>query len=255
MDTRIELIALIGGLVYILVMSFFSRLLVLGLFGGVLIASAAGLIGCAGTEVEQTEPSVLLKEAEEDIASDHYQVAIEKLRTIKNKFPYSKFALDAQLRIADVLFIQENFGEAALTYESFKDLHPKHEKVAYASLRIAQSYHNDKPSTVARDYTPAQKALDAYQEFLRRFPNAPETDEARKAVANLREDLALKEMYIGDFYLRHNEFEAARGRYEKVIALYPETPPAKDAKTKLDQIKKTPQKIDQTATTGEKGGS
>ena len=61
---------------------------------------------------------------------------IDKLKIIKNKYPYSKYALDASLRLADVYFLQESYTEAALAYESFRDLHPKHEKVPYAMFRI-----------------------------------------------------------------------------------------------------------------------
>src|SRR5436305_4595321 len=87
--------------------------------------------GCAGTPVDENDPASLFKDAESDIQSDHYQIAVEKLRSIKNKFPYSKYALDAQLRIADVYFLEESYAEAAAAYETFKDLHPKHEKAGY----------------------------------------------------------------------------------------------------------------------------
>src|SRR6478736_2451275 len=83
--------------------------------------------GCAGKGVSEEDPASLYADAEEDIKSDHYQIAIDKLRIIKNKFPYSKYAIDSQLRIADVLFMQEAYGEAAVSYETFRDLHPKHE--------------------------------------------------------------------------------------------------------------------------------
>ena len=134
--------------------------------------------GCSSAGITENDPAALYKDAEEDIKSDRYQLALDKLKNIKNKFPYSKYAIDAQLRIADVYFMQELYPEAASNYETFRDLHPKHERVSYAMFRIAKSYYNDMPSNVARDLTSAQKAVDAYNEFLRRFPDAPE---ARKA--------------------------------------------------------------------------
>src|SRR5690242_7436832 len=82
-------------------------------------------IGCASNPVDENDAASLLKDAEEDIQSDHYQIALEKLRIIKNKFPYSKYAVDAQLRIADVFFLQEAYADAAASYEAFRDLHPR----------------------------------------------------------------------------------------------------------------------------------
>lgn len=202
-----------------------------------LLSMAAGAVpGCAGKSVDQNDPAALMKEAEDDIKSDHYQIALDKLRSIKNRFPYSKFALEAQLRIADVFFMQESFPEAAATYEAFSDLHPKHERVPYALFRAAKSYYNDSPSRVERDLTPAQKALTSYTEFLRRFPAAAEADEARKDVAAIRLTLAEKEMTIADFYNKRRHYDSAKTRYEKILALYPETAPAKAAQEKIAQI-------------------
>src|SRR6478735_2734813 len=121
---------------------------------------------CAGKTVDENDPGELYKEAEEEISSDHYQLAIDKLRSVKNRFPYSKYATDAQLRIADVYYLQELYAEAALSYESFRDLHPKHEKTPYAMFRIGKSYFSDIPANIARDLTPAYRAQDAFKEYL-----------------------------------------------------------------------------------------
>jgi outer membrane protein assembly factor BamD len=196
------------------------------------------LTGCSGKPVDEGDPASLYSDAEEEIKSDHYQIAIEKLRTIKNKFPYSKFSLDAQLRIADVLFMQESYAEAAASYETFRDLHPKHEKTAYAMFRVGKSYFNDIPSPISRDLTPATKAQDAYNEFLRRFPADKQADEARKDVADIRKILADKELYIGDFYYKRDFLESAKPRYQKVVNSFPETDAAKDAKERIAKIDK-----------------
>ena len=192
--------------------------------------------GCSSEPVGGNEPERLYKDALDDINSDHYQIAIEKLKLIRNKFPYSSFATEAQLKIADVYYLQESYAEAALAYEAFRDLHPKHEKVPYAMFRAAKSYYNDAPGTVARDLSTVQKALDAYNEFLKRFPQAPEAAEARKDLAECRRLLAEKELYIGDFYFKRDFYDSAKPRYQKILNLYPETEAAKQAQEKLAKI-------------------
>jgi outer membrane protein assembly factor BamD len=201
-------------------------------------SAPAFLGGCAGKAVDEGDAAGLYNDAEDEIKSDHYQIAIEKLRTVKNKFPYSKYSLDAQLRIADVLYMQENFGEAAASYETFRDLHPTHEKVAYAMFRMGKSYFNDIPSPISRDLTPAQKSLDAYNEFLRRFPTAKEADEARADVAAIRKTLADKELYIGDFYYKRDFYSSAKPRYQKVVDAFPDTDAAAKAREKIAKIDK-----------------
>ena len=201
--------------------------------GGIL-----SLSGCSGGSIDQNDPAQMYKEAEQDISNDRYQLAIDKFRIIRNKYPYSKSAVDAQLRIADVFYLQESFAEAAIAYESFRDLHPKHERVGYAMFRIGKSYFNDIPGSVARDLTPAQKALDAFNDFLRRFPTDPEANDARQGANDSRKKLAEKELYIGDFYYKRDFFRSARDRYLKLVDAYPETGAAVQAKSKLELIAK-----------------
>lgn len=192
--------------------------------------------GCSSTQVNESDPASLMQEAEEEIAGDHFQIALEKLRSIKNKFPYSKYSVEAQLRIADVYFTQELFLEAAGSYETFRDLHPKNEKAAYAMFRIGKSYFNDAPRNIARDLTSAHKGIDAYSDFTKKFPADPNVVEARDNIEVLRSLLADKELSIGDFYFKHDYYESAKPRYKKVIDLYPETEAARKAQEKLPLI-------------------
>ena len=201
-----------------------------------IVTASTQFSGCASSSFDPNDPASLMKDAEEDIAHDHYQVALDKLRTVKNKFPYSKYSVIAQLRMADVYFLQESYPEAAAAYETFVDLHPKHEKVPYALFRVAKSYLSDVPDPIARDMTPAQRALDSYNEFLRRFPQATESEEARKDLAKVRTQLADKELYIGNFYYKRSASSAAKVRFEKLVQLYPETDAAKTARKQLEGI-------------------
>lgn len=192
--------------------------------------------GCSIAHVDENDPASLLKEAEEEIKSDHYQLAVDKLRIIKNKFPYSNVAAAAQLRIADVYFMQESYIESAASYEAFRDLHPKHEKAPYAMFRIGKSYFNDMPSTVARDLTPAQRALDAYKDYLAHYPSGPDAVEATKDIGEIRNFLANKELSIGDFYFNREFYDSAKPRYKKIIEFYSDTQSAQTAQEKLALI-------------------
>ena len=192
--------------------------------------------GCSTLHVDENDPVSLLKEAEQEIKSDHYQLAIDKLRIIKNKFPYSSSAIEAQLRIADVYFMQESYIESEASYEAFRDLHPKHEKTPYAMFHIGKSYYKDIPSTVARDLTPAQKAMEAYRNYLSLYPTGPNVIEAKQDIAEIRNLLASKELAIGDYYLIREFYDSAKPRYKKVIEFYSDTESAKSAQEKIALI-------------------
>ena len=184
------------------------------------------------------EPAALSKEADELMEANRYVLALEKLQELKNRHPYSPQAVDAQLRMADVYYLQENFSEAAATYEAFRDLHPKHAKVRYAMYRAANAYFKDIPDLHARDLTPAFKAQDAYKEFLNQFPTGEFSDNAKKELAETRDDLADKELYIANFYYKHDNYEAAKGRYQKILSAYADTKAKDEADKKLGQSEK-----------------
>ncbi|OFZ20165.1 MAG: hypothetical protein A2X94_09675 [Bdellovibrionales bacterium GWB1_55_8] len=201
-----------------------------------MVALSLMVAGCSGKGVDEADPESLFRDAEAEVESSHYQIAIDKFKSVKNKFPYSKFAAESLLRIADVYFLQESFLEAAVSYESFRDLHPKHEKAAYANFRIGKSYFMDIPENVSKDLSSAQKSLAAYNEFIARNPNSEFVKEAREDINRAREMLARKELYVGNFYYTRGHLGAAGPRFKKLIEAYPETQAATEAKQKLARI-------------------
>src|SRR5688572_1079635 len=106
------------------------------------ILAAVAVTACSGQKIDENNPQDLYKDAEEDIQDKRFAMALDKLKSLKNKFPYSHLATQAKLRIADVYFDEESYIEAAGAYESFRDMHPKHEKADYVLFRIGESYFN-----------------------------------------------------------------------------------------------------------------
>ncbi len=175
---------------------------------------------CSGKDVDQNNPQAILDDAEEDIKDKRYQMALEKLKNVKNKFPYSNLATVAHLRIADVNFLEESYIESAASYETFRDLHPKYEKADYVIFRIAESYFNQLPGSIDRDLTPATKAINAYSELLQLYPKSSFAQEAKVHQSESIELLSQKEKYIGDFYFKREMFDSAAKRYEKIATKY-----------------------------------
>lgn len=184
---------------------------------------------CSSTKIDENNPEDLMKEAEADIKDKRYMQAGERLRVIKNKFPYSHFSTTAALRLADVAFLEESFGESAAAYESFRDLHPKHEKADYVIFRIGESYFRQMPDHEARDLTPGAKAMEAYEELGKLYPSSPYMPEAKAHMEAARERLASKERYIADFYYKRDMYDSAALRYQKLATEYSGTSLEEDA--------------------------
>ncbi len=189
--------------------------------------------GCSTTETDDNDPVSMMKDAEDDISSGHYLLAIDKLQLIKNKHPYSKQATDAQLRLADVYFLQENYIEAAATYEAFVDLHPKDKQLPYALYRQGLSYFEETPTNLARDVASAYQAREVFESFLKRFPKHDLVKDVKVKLDSARNAIAGKEMYIADFYMKREYWEAAKNRYQKIVHQFSDLELAKEAEKKL----------------------
>ena len=195
------------------------------------------LTACAGTGSrsrflsggKQSTVEEAYTDAERLLAKKYYEQAIEQFEKLRNTFPFSSRAVTAELKISDALYAKGDFAEAADAYRTFARLHPKHEKVDYASFRVGLALYRDAPKSVDRDQTSTESALREFRQFLGRFPESEHAEPAAEYVAKGRNRLAAKELYVGQFYFKVTSFKASIPRFEAVVKRYPETPSAETA--------------------------
>jgi outer membrane protein assembly factor BamD len=179
------------------------------------------LVSCASDKPKgKTEAEILYKEAKILMDDERYILATEKLNNLKNQYPYSYYATPAELMQADILFLQENYVEAAAAYLLFRDFHPKHEKIAYVIYKIAESYYLQLPDTDDRDLEPAVEAIKYYDELLTKYASSSYTKDAKKKINECKTRLMNKEKYVADFYFKTESYEAARWRYLDSLNLF-----------------------------------
>lgn len=182
---------------------------------------SAVLLSCATKRPEgKSEDEVLYKEALSYVESENYVFAADKLREIKARFPYSQYAKDAQLKLADISFEQENFIEAAVNYQSYKDLYPGDDKMAYVVFRLGESFYEQLPPTHDRDLGESFQAIAYYKQVVKRYPNSAHVKEAKIKINKIEDILKAKELYIADFYFKTEVYEAARYRYKRILQMY-----------------------------------
>jgi outer membrane protein assembly factor BamD len=149
-----------------------------------------------------------------------YQAAVDKFQDIIDNYPYSDFAVLAELKIADTYYAQELWEEALSYYRDFADLHPDHPKVSYTMYRSALCYFQQSRNP-GRDQTFTRHAVTQLEDVMRRFPYAAEADDAEALWRELRTRLGRHALRIGDFYLDRAEFQSAADRYRKVLNEFP----------------------------------
>lgn len=195
------------------------------------------LSACAGVQENKSEttPEVLYAEAQAEAKDKEYERAQKILDRIRDDFPFSKVAVEAELLGADLAFDQEKFEEATAAYKAFEDLHPTNPRVSYAVFRrglaqMALSRPED------RDQTATHGAAEAFQRLLHASPDGPYAAEARQKLAVARGRLAAHELYVASFYLRREQPDAARLRLETLLKDYPDTPQRGEAARLLARL-------------------
>ncbi len=171
------------------------------------------IFSCASDEKKADTPEAAFKIAKEFEDAERYLVAIQRYTEVKNKFPYSSYATEAELAIAEVHFKSEDYPEAQITYQNFKELHPKHPKIDYVIFKIGMSYFNQLPETIDRDIALANDAIYSFNELLKKYPNSPSIAEAKEYRQKAFVMLNQKELYVADFYFKQQQYDSATLRY------------------------------------------
>ena len=128
---------------------------------------------------------------------------------IKSRFPYSKYAVLAELRLADAEFGAEQYLEAIDSYRLFIKFHPTHEMVAngYASFRIGEAYYKQLPGdfwlfppSFEKDQSSTEDAATELKSFLDKYPDSPYREKANKILVSVGKRLADHEWYVARYY-------------------------------------------------------
>ena len=198
-------------------------------FFGCLLA-ALMLIGCSslqqridkllGREEAHTAQE-LAWNGMEDYENGKYADSIEKFQKLKDYYPFSKYAILADLKIADAHYHREEYEDAIFGYENFEKLHPRNEAIPYVIYQIGMSYY-DQISTPDRDQTAARKALETFQRLKKEFPQDEYARRSEEKITKCLKSLAESTYLIGVFYYRSNHFKAALQRFMSVISDYPD---------------------------------
>ena len=180
-----------------------------------------GLTGCAClTGSKETESAEELAEnGMEAFEDEDYHDALKAFTTLKERYPYSRYAILAELKVADAHFYREEYPEAVSAYEDFIHLHPKNEAIPYVLYQIGACYYEQLLSE-DRDQTPTYQAIIAFERLLKEHPESAYGSQARKRIQDCRKLLADHELYVANFYYKSKYYRAALRRFEALLAGY-----------------------------------
>ena len=212
------------------------------LIGLLFIFSGCAWFSDTSPEVEKSAQE-LAKEGTLEFKEGNYTSAIEAFTTLRDWYPFSKYAILAELKIADAHYKKESYEEALIAYQEFENLHPKNDTIPYIIYQSGMCWYK-RLTQLDQDQTPARKAIEQFQRLTHRFPNDPLSQKSAKKIKRCVNSIAAHEAYVADFYLKAKHYKAALKRYEGIVANYPDTDVGKIAPEKIARCKKMMAEID-----------
>lgn len=170
-------------------------------------------------DLPKVTPEGIYAMASEEYQSGNYDKAREYFLRVKEQYPLHEMSVLAEIGVADSYYSEKEYAEAEVAYGDFISLHPVNENVPYAIYQIGMCHYNQMEA-IDRDQTETMKARNEWEKLMARYPTSKFSIMAEKMLREVKQRLAQREFYIGNFYLTQKKYKAALARFEKIASEY-----------------------------------
>lgn len=207
------------------------------------VLAIAALAGCSMLPAETDETAGwsagrLYAAAKEAQGEGSWETAAKMLEKLEARYPYGRFAQQAQLELAYVYWKSNEPGSALAAADRFIKLHPNHPAVDYAYyLKGLVNFNEDlglvghlsNQDLTERDPKAAREAFDSFKELVTRFPNSKYAADSIKRMNYLVNALASLEVHVARYYMKRGAYIAAANRAQVAVETYPQAPAIEEA--------------------------
>ena len=203
---------------------------------------AAVVAGCGTTgtydETAGWSAGKLYSEAKDAQSEGSWEKAAKFLEKLEARFPYGRYAQQAQLELGYVYWKGNEPGSALAACDRFIKLHPSHPAVDYVYyLKGLINFNEDLGLTAyissqdptERDPKAARESFEAFKELVARFPNSKYTPDATLRMNYLVNAMASLEVHVARYYAKRGAYVAAANRAQQAIKTYPQAPAIEEA--------------------------
>ena len=209
----------------------------------ILLAAALGSAGCDWLRSQDDETvgwsaQRLYGEAKDAMADKAWQKAVKYLEKLEARYPYGRYAQQAQLEQAYALWKDGDRASALASADRFIKLYPNHPNVDYAYyLKGLVNFNEDiglisfltNPDMTDRDPKASRDAFVAFKEVATRFPDSKYAEDSNARMRYLVNALASHEVHVARYYMKRSAYLAAANRAQFVIEHYPQAPATEEA--------------------------
>jgi outer membrane protein assembly factor BamD len=204
----------------------------------VLLASLAACTSLDKDPTAKWDAERLYNEAKEEIAIANWRKARELLEKLEARFPFGRYAQQAQLEIAYTYYKEGDAVQAVSAAERFLKLNPNHPNADYVQYIKGVALFNDDLGMFGRrfgrdptyrDPKAMREAFDAFKELVIRYPNSRYAPEATARMNYLVNALAQSEVNVARYYLQRGAYLAAVQRAQVALREYVGAPASEEA--------------------------
>jgi len=169
----------------------------LALVLGALVAGC-GLFPDADDETKGWSAEKLYSEAKDNLNNGNYEQAVKLYEKLEARYPYGRYAQQAQLEIAYAYYRDNEPASAIAACDRFIKLHPNHPSVDYAYyLKGVVNFYEDQnvltrfaaQDPTERDPQSARESFAAFKELVTRYPDSKYTPDALEFARGLNVEL------------------------------------------------------------------
>lgn len=196
------------------------RYIVLAMF---FCISGCGVIDHFALTPPENTAQELFENANEAMQEKKYARAAEYYEKLKDNYPLSPYAIEAERLLGDALFFDEKYIEAAEAYKEFETLHPRHEEIPYILYQIGMSNLKTFVS-IDRATTAVQEAYEYFQRVQETFPDSPYAEAASNEMKVCRRIMVEHELYLADVFWNMGRYGPAWKRYTYIVDNFSDVP-------------------------------
>ena len=179
-------------------------------------------IGCSKNNInsnssdDKIEPENLYKIAKISFDQQNFYIARDQFKELKKLFPLSNEAIQSEIMIAFIDYIQMDYDQAILNYRKIINKYPSHKDLDYVYYMIAMCNYEQLQNEALDGYY-NDLALKSFNQVINRFPNSKYAKDSHQKIILVKSNIAAKHMEIGRFYLNNKKYIAALNRFKIVI--------------------------------------
>lgn len=206
------------------------------------LLAACNLLSEKPADKEPWSANKYYTEAKNELNNNNFDTAIKLFEALEARYPYGRYAQQAQLEIAYAYYKNQDQAAAIAAADRFIQLYPHHQNIDYAYyIKGLASFNDDqgilgyitgpliKQDMSERDAKASRESFENFKILVTRYPDSKYASDALQRMAFLVNVLARGEIHVARYYMKRKAYVAAVRRAQSVLEEYPQTLATEDA--------------------------